>query len=290
MTTHFVKQLAILAFGTTIGLVGLTNSTAHADSLKTLEHATYVKTTRAMYTGQSTLVNGKRGHKIITPRGTILKVSGFWQNSTSGTPTYSASLSRGDLHYATRSKIYPANQTITFKKTSDFKAYTLKMPGRARLLQSGNGYTNTATSHYKPIFHVTLDGYVEYYSTARLKHYSIYDANQLGKAYSLPNGNQSTYTPDVLAYIKPTTTVKVATFKVTGNTAYLYYKRPINGLTEKQVSSRYYRLTIQKTNSHLLNQTWHPTTDDGNLVNAWWNRYTVGGHHYFDLVEVEAVD
>jgi hypothetical protein len=279
------------ALATTFGLLGLASvaTTAHADSFKTLSKYSYVKTTRAMYTGQHTYINGKKGRKLITPKGTILKITGTGASRNSDdTLKYTIGLSRGDLHYNVEKNIAEASGQIAFK-ASDFKGYKLKMPVRTKLLQSGTGYFGDSdTVHrYKPLFHVTLDGYVEYYSTARLKHYGIYNGIEMSKLYDLPNGGNTSYTGAYINRIKPTASVKLSTFKVKGNTTYLYYKTPINGLTEKKVSSRYYRLTIKKT-TDTLTQSWQYGDED--FTNAWWARYSVGGHHYFDLIELERGD
>ncbi|KRK98678.1 hypothetical protein FD04_GL000413 [Secundilactobacillus odoratitofui DSM 19909 = JCM 15043] len=293
MTTRLTKQLVTVALGATFGLLGLAsvNTTAHAASIAAIEKADYVKTTRAMYTGQYTYVNGKKGHKIITPKGTILRTDGVGSERTSsGSIKYSINLSRGDLHYNSEKGIYETGKPISFK-ASDYKVYKLKMGVRTHLLQSGTGFTNDSTNDYKPMFHVTLDGYVEYYSAARLKHYKIQDPDQSTNLFDLPNGSNTSYAPAFINRIKPTASVKVSTFKIKGNTAYLYYKKPIYGLTEKKVSSRYYRLTIKQTAAK-ISKTWTQkfASGDADYTTASWARYSVGGHNYYDILSVERGD
>lgn len=271
------KRATMFALTATLSLLGLASvtTTAHADSFKTLSKYSYVKTTRAVYTGQYTLVNGKKGHKIITPKGTILKISGSGASRHSdGSLSYTMGFTRGDLHYNAGKKIYQTSRQIAFNPNA-FKGYKLKMPVRTKLLQSGTGYPgDTAARTYNPIFHVTLDGYIEYYSAARLKHYGVY------------NGSNASFVTDDLNKIKPTTSVKLSTFKVKGNTAYLYYKTPISGLNAKKVSSRYYRLTIKKT-TNTIEKTWHYSED---FTDVQWVRYSVGGHVFYNIIDIARGD
>ncbi len=82
----------------------------------------------------------------------------------------------------------PLNQAI-------LKHIHPKMSVRTRVLQSGTGYTHDATNRYKPMFHITLDGYLEYYNSALLKKYQIYDPNKINELRDLPNGSNTAFTP-----------------------------------------------------------------------------------------------
>lgn len=289
MKIQLTKRIAIATFGTVLGLLGLASGqlTANADSFNTISRSDYVKTTRAMYTGQYYWNNGKRGSKIITPKGTILRNDGVGEDRTStGSFKYSINLSRGDLHHDAEKHIDETGRPIAFK-SSDFKAYHPKMSVRTRVLQSGTGYTHDATNRYKPMFHITLDGYLEYYNSALLKKYQIYDPNEMNELRDLPNGSNTAFTPYYLNLIKPTASRKVSTYRIKGNSTYLYYSKPIYGLTEKKVSSHSYRLTITKQGP-TFSKTWHNTDEDFTV--AQWDRYTVGGHNFYDIISVENGD
>lgn len=290
MLVKLSKRVALAALGTAIGFLGLASaqSPAHADSFKTISKAQYIKTTRAMYTGEYHWKNGKRGSKIITPKGTILEIEGFNTHANpDGSLKNSISLGRGDLHYDAEKNIDEVGKWLTFHP-SDFKAYKLKVPFRTHILTSGTGYTTGNANCYKPAFHITIDGYLEYYNSALLKKHPNYDAENVGII-----GNRShiksTYSyPDYINLFKPTATRKISSFKVKGNNTYLYYSKPINGLTEKKVSSHKYRLTITK-NGNLQYKSWGGG-DDQDFTNAQWQRYTVGGHPFFDVLSVENGD
>lgn len=148
MQPKLSKQLALVTLGIAVGILSLTGfqSTTHADSINTISRAAYVKTTRPMFTGQYYWHNGKRGGKIITPKGTILLNDGVGSERLSnGSLKYTINLSRGDLHYNAEKNIDETGKPINLR-TSDFKHYNVKMAVRTRVLQSGTGYTNDATN------------------------------------------------------------------------------------------------------------------------------------------------
>ncbi|GAA3613429.1 hypothetical protein [Secundilactobacillus similis] len=287
---HFEIK-AILGLGAVLVGVGFLGTlTVEASTASSLDQAFkdgYVKTKKAMYTGQYTIVNGKKSKKVITPKGTILQVGGSGADKQSdGSYKYTINLDRGDLNHTQAVKYYETGRAITYK-TSELTPYKLKVPVRTRLLQAGTDFDPLNTKmDYQPIFHLTLNGYLEYYSAARLKHYQIPNTYQLTKLENLPGGNSTTYTPKYLAQIKPTASEKVSTFKVKGDTTYLYYKKPINGLTEKKVSNRYYRLIIKQTTS-MKEKTWISGED---YVTVQWMLYNVGGHSFRYINSYEGGD
>ncbi|GAA3184838.1 hypothetical protein [Lentilactobacillus kefiri] len=230
----------------------------------------YVQLKRPMFTGYYTKVNGHRGHRVITPKGTIMKVLGM-----SGT---TVSLSYDLISYQKMQRMYkpthPASYNTPHYNTKYFRPYKLKLPVRDVPMQSGKGYVYSKAAYYKPIFYITMDGYLQYYSNARLKHYDVKNIfeSKSGSQYANP-----------LWQIKPTASVKINHFKTVGKTSYVYYKKPVKGLVEKKVSSKYYRLSIKKG----VNKTQSWGNEDSAWT-VWWTTYTVGGHPFFFIREEEA--
>lgn len=252
-----------------LSFLAVTSPTQASSNLGDNISITYVKVKRPIFTGQYTKVDSHRGKRILTPKGTILKVL-----LTSGN---TAVLSRGLMSYKAQQHLYENKMASYHTKhynTKYFAPYRFKLPVRARVMQVGSGYTNQAASNYKPIFYITMDGYLQYYSGARLKHYDIKNS------FESKSGSQD---ENPLWRIKPTTMVKINHFKTTGNTSYVYYKKPIKGLPDRKVSSRYYRLSIRKIKNQ--QRTWR---NGDSALTAWWTQYNVGGHAFYDLIEMEA--
>lgn len=271
---HLSKIIGGIAAIGTATLIGLTTTTHAYSDLGANTNIQYVKVKRPLFTGQYTKVNGRKGQKVITPKGTILKVE-----QTNGKSQ--AYLTRGAISYQKQQRIYQPSQSVPYTKhytTQYFTPYKLKLPVRTRALQLGKGYTNNKSGDYKPIFYITLDGYIQYYSTPRLKHYKIQNSQE--------SSTQTRAIDNPTWTIQPTTTEKVNTFKTKGNTSYVYYKKGIKGLPDKKVSSNYYRLAIKKLNAQ--NKLTHYGDEDWQL--ATWVTYNVGGHHFYDLTEISSGD
>lgn len=276
---QFTKQLAIIA-GAAVAILSFPAVAAHAyTDLGNNSNIQYVKVKRPIFTGQYTKINGKRGHKIITPKGTILKVEG---SVSTGDGPSSAQLTRGLVSYQKQQHIYQVTKgpelNVKQYNTKYFTSYKLKLPIRTLALQAGNGYTNNKAGNYRPIFYITLDGYLQYYTTARLKHYGVLNSWQSTKPVAAVD--------NPLWTIKPSASVKLSTFKVKGNTSYVYYKKAIKGLPAKKVSSKYYRLAIKKLGTQ--NKKWH--TGDKAWPRASWTTYNVGGRSFYNLVDISEGD
>lgn len=276
---QLTKQLAITA-GAAIAILCSSAIAAHAyTDLGNDIHIQYVKVKRPIFTGQYTKVNGKKGHKIITPKGTILKLEAT--GSTKEGPSF-GQLTRGLVSYQKQQHIYQVTKgpelNVKQYNTKYFTPYKLKLPIRTLALQAGNGYTNNKAGNYRPIFYITLDGYLQYYTTARLKHYGVLNSWQSTKPVAAVD--------NPLWTIKPSASVKLSTFKVKGNTSYVYYKKTIKGLPAKKVSSKYYRLAIKK--SQIQTQKWHYGDEDWRQ--AIWTNYNVGSESFYNLVEISAGD
>ncbi|GHP14939.1 hypothetical protein YK48G_23640 [Lentilactobacillus fungorum] len=279
-TSHLAKQLTImLGIGAAMFLASTISAHAYT-SLANNSNIQYVKVKRPLFTGQYTKVNGKKGHKIITPKGTILKVEGVVD--TPNNHQASVQLSRGAISYQKQQRIYqatkPSSAYIKPYTTKYFTPYKLRLPVRTQALQAGQGFTNTQAGYYKPIFYITLDGYLQYYTTARLKHYGIQNSWESTKEVAAVDNPIWT--------IKPSAAEKISSFKSKGNTSYIYYKQPIKGLPQKKVSARNYRLTIKKGQTR--NHTWHYGDEDFRL--GIWTPYNVGGQPFYNLVEVSEGD
>lgn len=273
--SHATKKLIVSGI-LSIGVLLALPASAHAyTNLGENSDIQYVKVKRPLFTGQYTKVNGKKGHKIITPKGTILKV----EATNGGSWAY---FTRGAISYKMQQRIYQVPQTTkTYNKhytTKYFRPYKLKLPVRTLAFQAGTGFTNSKAGNYKPIFYITLDGYLQYYSTPRLKHYGIqnsWEATHESRAVDNP-----------IWTIKPTTAVKIYSFKTKGETSYIYYKKPVRGLTEKKVSAKYYCLSITKHQT--VSKKWNYGDED--WKQGIWTRYTVGGHQFYYLVEISEGD
>lgn len=230
----------------------------------------YVKLKRPMFTGYYTKVNGHKGHRIIMAKGTIMQVLSYSDNTVG--------LSYGLISYQKQQHIYkpthPADYNTPHYNTKYFTPYKLKLPVRNLPLQNGREYTNSKTDNYKPIFYITMDGYLQYYSHARLKHYDVKNIfeSKSGAQYENP-----------LWRIKPTASVKVNHYKTIGRTSYVYYKKPIKGLGEKKVSSTYYRLAVKRGANK--SQTWRSGDE---AFTVWWTTYNVGNHPFYFIREMEA--
>ncbi|MCH4164899.1 MAG: hypothetical protein LKF37_09010 [Lentilactobacillus diolivorans] len=266
-----------------IGIALFTSSTIAANASTDLgnnENIQYVKVKKPTFTGQYTKVNDKKGHRIITPKGTILKVLGT-TGSTAGSQRSQAVFSLGQISYAKQQRIYQPKNGVYIRNynTTYFKPYSLKLPMRSQFLQLGQ-YANNGSEHYKPIFVVTMDGYLQYYSQSRLKHYRIQNNMSYGK-----QGNGGPAVDNPLFKIKPTRSIKVNRFLVKGKHYYLYYRTPVKGLAEKKVSKTNYRLTIRQLTT--IGKTWHSGED---FFSARWTNYNVGGHRFFYLGDVESGD
>lgn len=276
---QLTKQLAITA-GAAIAILCSSAIAAHAyTDLGNDIHIQYVKVKRPIFTGQYTKVNGKKGHKLITPKGTILKLEAT--GSTKEGPSF-GQLTRGLVSYQKQQHIYQVTKgpelNVKQYNTKYFTPYKLKLPIRTLALQAGNGYTNNKAGNYRPIFYITLDGYLQYYTTARLKHYGVLNSWQSTKTTVVIN--------NPLWTIKPSASVKVNSFKVKGNTSYIYFKKPIKGLAAKKVSAKYYRLAIKKL--HSQHQEWR--YGDENWQDVSWITYNVGDHPFYNLVDMSAGD
>ncbi|WP_223602576.1 hypothetical protein [Lentilactobacillus otakiensis] len=163
----------------------------------------YVKLKRPMFTGYYTKINGHKGHRIITPKGTIMQVLSYSDNTVG--------LSYGLISYQKQQHIYkpthPADYNTPHYNTKYFTPYKLKLPVRNLPLQSGREYTNSKTDNYKPIFYITMDGYLQYYSHARLKHYDV---------KNIFESKSSAQYENPLWRIKPTANIKVNHYKIIG--------------------------------------------------------------------------
>ncbi|EHO53075.1 hypothetical protein [Lentilactobacillus kisonensis] len=273
---HLVKQLTtIIGVGAALLLSATVSAHAYTD-LGSNSHIQYVKVKRPLFTGQYTKIHGKKGQPIITPKGTILQVE---STTYSGKGPSHALLSRGVISYQKQQRIYqPDNSYIKHYNTKYFSPYKLRLPVRTLALQAGKGFTNNKAGYYKPIFYITLDGYLQYYTTPRLKHYGAQNSWQSTKG--VPAVDNPIWT------IKPSVSEKIGTFKSKGNTSYVYYQKPIKGLAAKKVSAKYYRLTIKKGQTQ--NKIWHYGDEDTRL--GIWTNYTVGGNPFYNLVEVSEAD
>ncbi|KRK88809.1 hypothetical protein FD17_GL002279 [Lentilactobacillus sunkii DSM 19904] len=268
--TLMLRNIMIIVGIIIIGLTVMPSKVQAYSNLGDNINIDYVKLKRPMFTGYYTKVSGHKGHRIITPKGTIMQVLGSSANTVG--------LSYGLISYQKQQHIYkpthPANYNTPHYNTKHFTPYKLKLPVRGLPLQSGIGYTNSKNDNYKPIFYITMDGYLQYYSNARLKHYDVKNIfeSKSGSQYENP-----------LWRIKPTTSVKVNHFKTIGKTSYVYYKKPIRGLSEKKVSSKYYRLSIRKGINE--SESWHY---GDSTWTVWWTTYTVGDRPFYFIREQEA--
>lgn len=274
-----LKKIALsLAFGIILFTSGAIAVNASTD-LGNNGNIQYVKVKKPTFTGQYTKVNGKKGQRIITPKGTILKVLGT--SSSTNSRRSQAVFSLGQISYVKQQQIYQPKNGVYIRNynTTYFKPYSLKLPIRGQFLQLGK-YANDGSEHYKPIFVVTMDGYLQYYSQSRLKHYQIQNNVSYGK-----QGNGGAAVNNPLFTIKPTQSVKITKFLVKGKYYTFYYRTPVRGLADKKVTKTYYRLKINQLGT--IGKTWHSGED---FFSARWTNYSVGGHHFFYLGDVESGD
>lgn len=125
-----------------LSFLAVTSPTQASSNLGDNISITYVKVKRPIFTGQYTKVDGHRGKRILTPKGTILKVL-----LTSGN---TAVLSRGLMSYKAQQHLYENKMAFYHTKhynTKYFAPYRFKLPVRARVMQVGSGYTNQAASN-----------------------------------------------------------------------------------------------------------------------------------------------
>lgn len=237
----------------------------------------YVKVKKPIFTGQYKKVNGHKGQRLLTPKGTIMRVVKL-KKATSGHPS-EVVLTRGLISHKLQQKVYdPRSATYQVKhfNTTYFEPYKLKMPLSEYMFQAGT-FSNTKSAYYKPIFNITMDGYLQYYSPARLKHYHIQTTWLYGKQPK--NGRKNPiYT------IKPTQAVKINQTKTSGKYFNLYYKQPINGLKEKKLHNSY-RLTIHELADQ--SKTWNSGKYAYQMM---WRNYKVGNQPFYYLWGSETND
>lgn len=257
-------------------LVGLATPTHASTDLGKTPHLFYVKVKKPIFTGQYKIVKGHH-QRLLTPKGTVLRVVKI-KKAENGQRS-EAALTWGLISHKLRQKVYdPRSASYGVKQfnTTYFKPYKLKLPISEYMFQAGS-FSNTQESYYKPIFNITMDGYLQYFSSSRLKHYHIQTTWLYGKTPA--NGKQNPiYT------IKPSKTVKIAKSTSKDKQFRLYYRQPISGLTEKKTHG-YYRLTINELGDK--SQTWK---SNGHTYAAMWRNYKVGSHPFYYLWGSETDD
>lgn len=113
-----------------------------------------------------------------------------------------------------------------------------------------------------PMFIVTDNGYLQYYSSAKIK-----SARQL-------DGNWNF----AIANVKPTNTRKITKVKRSKNVTYLYYTKPISGLKEYKLKSGLYRLKI----NHAVGKNKTQKFETGEeMVSLTWANYYVCGKRFY---------
>ncbi|MGF7437085.1 hypothetical protein [Lentilactobacillus senioris] len=272
--------IALVVAGLTIG-IHTAATTTHA-SVKlangylnetTVFNHGYVTTKKTIKTNLYRNLNGKKVRYTI-PKGSTLSVAtvGYTENHGQIKTNISLNLS---------------NTSYTFKKTfSDFNAHhgywlktdsmalkkdTFKLANTQNKLggltfEAGTGVKNLTSKTATPMFTVTDNGYLQYYSSAKIKH-----AKQLDGGWNF-----------AIANVKPTNTRKIIKVRRAKNVTYLYYAKPINGLKEYKIKSGLYRLKI----NHMIGQNRTQKFETGEeVISLTWANYYVGGKRFYVVQE-----
>lgn len=248
----------------------------HASTdLGNVKRVFYVKVKKPIFTGQYTKVNGHRGHRLATPKGTVLRVVAVRHEKDHPSQ---AILTRGLISYRLRQRIDLGTGKYRVKhfNTTYFKPCHLKLPISEYQFQAGRATINHS-AYYKPIFNLTMDGYLQYYTSARLKHAHIQTTWLYGKQPT--NGSHNP-----LSTIKPSIAVKINKTVAKGHHFYLYFRQPVSGLKAKKVHVGY-RLLINELKDHT--KTWHQKNDFYSLM---WRDYHVGGQPFYFLWGAQSND
>lgn len=226
------KGLLVMVASMALGL-SLPLSIQAATDLGTSYHINWVKVKKPIFVGEYTKVNGHRGHRVLTPKGTVLSAL-VCRKAKKGKPSR-VMLDPELISYRRQQHIsWSSTYQTSHFNTTYFKLYKLKLPIRTDQLQAGR-FTLSNAKDYQPIFNITMDGYLQYYRSSKLKHYHIQSAWE----YNQVMGDRNP-----LFTIKPSVSRKIQKFVVKKNNYYLYFHHPVDGLGMKK-SHHGYRLTVK---------------------------------------------
>ncbi len=248
-------------------LLGAATSVQAATDLGTKSQLYYVKVKKPIFTGQYTKVNGHRGHRLLTPKGTVMRI--VQRVKAKDGRASEAVLTRGLISYRLQQRVYDPHTTYKVKSfnTNYFEPYKLKLPITEYQFQAGT-FTTGTSGYYRPIFNLTMDGYLQYYSRARLKHYHIQTTWLYGRKPSAGNHNP-------LDKIKPSMAVKLTKTAASGHHFKLYYQQPVGGLAAKKIGHGY-RLSINELKDQ--SKTWR---SNNYFYTVNWRNYQVGQRPFY---------
>lgn len=248
--------------GAFVGMgIATTATTAQASSkYLTPQFGTYVRAKRNVYVGISQK-HGRTYRPLLKKKGSLLFVMSSTQNQ--GSSVVKASFTSGAVHYNRLKKLaFTMTDSVPLTK-ANFKKVSLKAPIRGTVLRQGNGFKEDRHGGFaSPMFYLTLDNYIQYYSRAAM---SKYDS---GGEMQVKFGNG-------MEVYKPTASAKMTKTTVKGNTTTVRYNKYIKGLPGKKVGKHTYQIKIKN-----LKTTGSRYFGDDYWGGSWDN-YTVNSKPYF---------
>ena len=234
----------------------------------------YVTTKKAVKTTLYHQVNGKKVRYTI-PKNTTLAVASVGYKESSGKLKTSVSIDLTNTSYAFKKSFSQFNASHGYwlktsqlpLKTSIFKLAKTKNQFGGLTFERGTSVNNLSKATNTEMFTVTDNGYLQYYSSAKIKHADMVDG-----AWNL-----------FISGVKPTNTRKITAVKPGKNVTYIYYNQPVNGLKEYKVKKGLYRLKI----NHPTGLNGHKTFGTGDqAIPLSWKSYYVGGQRYYVVNEM----
>lgn len=265
LTLNHKVLRGLLLFGTVVGM-GLTSAKLPVQASSkyvSIPIGEYVRTKKAMYVG-ITQKHGKAYKPLLIKKGALLQVYDEIETSHQ----VKASFSLGAVHYNKMRNTRPsAKENIPLTKTN-FRKVALKAPIRTITLRQGTGFIVGKDGHSAaPLFYLTLDNYIQYYSKARVDHYDPFSNNW----YILSGIKGDMY--------KPTASSKITKTTVNGNTTTVQYHPAIKGIPGKKIGHHKYQIKIKDLKKHDM---YHDLSGSDDIY--WyggWNNYTVNGKPYY---------
>ncbi|MCY9806255.1 hypothetical protein OXT66_01680 [Lentilactobacillus senioris] len=239
--------------------------------IKESNKTVYVTTKKSLKTNLYRNINGKKVRYVI-PKGTNLVGSSEADKQSDGKFTTTFNAGFYNYNYAFKSsfvnwKNISLSSQFAFK-SSDFKVVKNPSSVLGTSWERGTDFKFKNGSHQ--MFSITQDHYIQFYSTSNVK-----------KA-----GITSNFITSGLDKLKPTTSRKITSIKTSGkNVTYLYYTKPITGLTEYKVRPGLYRLKVNTQDIKRFDKT-----VGENDYTAIWQRAFVGGKAYNNVLEIEYGD
>lgn len=288
MTSKKLRKETIMKKMTTIALVvaglaiGVHAATTTHASVKlasgylnetTVFNHGYVTTKKAIKTNLYRNVNGQKVRYTI-PKNSTMSVATVGYTENNGQLKTNISLNLSNTNYTFKKTFTDFNSkhgywlktnSVALKKDTFKLANTQNKLG-GLTFEAGTGVKSLMTNTTTPMFIVTDNGYLQYYSSAKIK-----NANQLDGGWNF-----------AIANVKPTNTRKIIKVKRSQNVNYLYYTKPINGLKEYKVKNGLYRLKINQISGQNRIQKFETGEE---VISLTWAKYYVGGNRFYVVQE-----